>query len=99
MNNSNVATNLDQLPDVRLNIEQGVYTNRDPWPTLPEERLLWKMKARLREQLFRTDALMVLGIDHHPNAQRAFDIAWSHNHGYGLGEVFDMLEELASLLR
>jgi hypothetical protein len=48
---------------------------------------------------FKIEAFDELGIATHPKAQKAFDIAWEERHAHGYHEVFDLLEDLAQLLK
>jgi len=53
-----------------------------------------KMRA-----LFKYAALYDCGLEDHPKADKAYEIAWSRGHSSGYYEVLQELEELAELLK
>jgi hypothetical protein len=55
-------------------------------------------RTRELEELFKRDALVEVGLEHHPNKDKIFDKAWDDGHAHGLQEVMANLEQLADLM-
>lgn len=53
---------------------------------------------RLEQTVFKIDALVTLGIENHPKADRAWKMAWDRGHASGLVDVYLELKELCELL-
>ena len=83
------------------------YENKLTWPTRqthpdPEARKkaaeeYWKENSRLRN-LFKADALLDVGLDTHPKADKIFQYAWDQGHSCGYSEVYGVLGDLADML-
>lgn len=70
--------------------ENGYRAARDAYRT--------KERSLLNE--FRDDLLAANGLTAgNPKAIKAYDIAWNERHSNGLGEVVDLFEDLAQLLK
>jgi hypothetical protein len=83
------------------------YKNLLPWGTFnsnvsDEERRNMKEAYRLEDdrlfEIFKKDAIKEVGLENHPAAEKAFQLAWERGHSCGYAEVFIYLEELADLL-
>lgn len=55
-------------------------------------------ESRLRS-IFKADLEQEYGVSGHPKADKLFDIAWSHGHSSGYGEVANYYGEFAELLQ
>ena len=55
-------------------------------------------EKREAESKFKRDALGYVGIDGHPNADKAFSFAWDKGHSSGHYNVLDWLEGIAEVI-
>jgi len=79
------------------------YENRFKRVTIREDSdiplwLQWKNEKERLHNLFKEDALRDVGLEGHPRADKAFQLAWREGHSDGFFEVHDWLLDLAELL-
>ena len=61
-------------------------------------RATYKIENDRLYQLFKTDAIKEVGLEGHPKADKAFELAWQAGHSFGYEIVFGELENLADLI-
>lgn len=84
------------------NIDDGKYNTNLHYVSHkynPQKNEAWAADCIRLHNLFKADAIEAAGLTGHPKAEHAFDIAWAHEHGSGLADVFGLLDEMADLLK
>lgn len=84
------------------NAEQFPYAHHAagvPQSKLAEQRQAYRTEGRrLDREVFKDEALVATGLNGHPKADKAFDLAYERGASCGLHEVLSELIDLAELL-